>query len=736
MHIWAFLPTKRNGTIGSKMISIQPIIEKANVPDEPSSKQFIETKLDQDNLVTIELQIKELQQIQNPHRLLTKNNLGRTLSGTGMAAGGLLSMIGPETAKMVALAGAGIGMFQSGKEKLNEFQENRRQYKEFEAERKTKIRELRQGASQEQELRSLIGEEDPEDIIPGFPKMTPIQGGRILAAEESSSLFPNVERDDTFHSSVLREMQTSNSLFAQFLDDLRDSQFHKAEVIETNKSRSAVLQDKSGFGEKLQNLEQNKSKIDTLLNLFDAIPGAAVLLGLMKKIPGARSLGNLFVKFGRAFSQLKMLPSVILTGISTLATAFLSKIGKIPSLGRIGKGAIGGAGKLAGMLGITKLLPRISPKIATVGKSILGKAALPVTALMGLLDAKEGFEESKNREVGTTSSLLGSTLGAIGNAASFGLLGNRGADISEGIEGIGELMFRPKQNVSTSTPTAPKIQPKKGLTPEIQQILTQTAMKHGIDPAHFIAMAGHESGFKSNAVSPTGARGLFQFTGGTGRQYAKKAGFHGNLDAIRNDPVKNAEMAALLYKDNLKSLKGVMQETGFTDEATAAYLAHNLGAGGARGLLRQYAKNPDAPLEFTRDMGLNPANFRGMRTPAEALNRLSSVAGSSAADTYRQKYNIEGGNDIPTITVHPNPVPQMDVGSMLASASGMNSNLQTAVAAKQMSSTSAIVPMIASGGNGGSVGPQPGPGRPNIKPRSEEPYFYEMQKKALNSSIS
>lgn len=199
---------------------------------------------------------------------------------------------------------------------------------------------------------------------------------------------------------------------------------------------------------------------------------------------------------------------------------------------------------------------------------------------------------------------------------------------------VGISIFSPT-TVSTANTTRAK--PSVG---KLQSMLIEVAEKHEIDPASFIAIAAHESGFNSNAVSPTGAMGLFQFTTGTAKQYAKRLGYKGDINAIRRDPRKNAEMAAVLYKDNLKMLRKHMKETNFKDEATVAYLAHNLGANGAIELLKQYAKNSNGPLKRTKGMFHNSYNFKGAKTPAEALKRISLMAGSKSAEEYRRLWNI------------------------------------------------------------------------------------------------
>jgi len=449
--------------------------------------------------------------------------------------------------------------------------------------------------------------------------------------------------------------------------------------------------------------------------------------------------------------------------VATKAAKSVSSVAKVAT-SAITKGiAKTGAGKIISK-SAKSAFEKIAPKVIgkNVGKSALKKIPIAGAIAGGLFAIQRAFEGDWTGAGMEIASGAASTIPGLGTAASVGIdlalaardVSQEGDGISVSSESATNVMPAPqpapmprsnvmnrRSSIRTSggvagmIPPAPIPAPKtKGkLEPEMQAMLTGVAEKHGIDPAAFIAMAGHESGFNPSAVSPTGAMGLFQFTKGTGRQYAEKLGFGGDLNEIRMDPVKNAEMAAALYKDNLKSMQGVMKESGFTDEATAAYLAHNLGAGGAKSLLRQYGANPNAPLQLTRDMALNPANFRGVATPAQALQRLSNVAGSSSAEAYRQKYQIGQMSVSPSVqnmSVEPS-VPSMS--RALASNSAQNAGLQTSMNARTTQSSPVIMNNMSSGGGNGGASTPP---RGNIKPRPEEPYFYELQKKALLSSVS
>lgn len=91
-------------------------------------------------------------------------------------------------------------------------------------------------------------------------------------------------------------------------------------------------------------------------------------------------------------------------------------------------------------------------------------------------------------------------------------------------------------------------------------------------------LIGHESSFNPNAVSPTGATGLAQFTRGTGKQY----GLVGPNGDQRADPVANLHALVALTNDNKAALTQALGRPP-TDGELA--LAHQQGVGGAISLL-------------------------------------------------------------------------------------------------------------------------------------------------------
>ncbi len=719
--------------------SLSPIIYKAQSHDGPKT---IELKRSGKNKWTVEGDenpetststvlphlMSERNQAKNNNLKSQKNPYGQlTLAGMGDALKSIspafalgLASFGPNTQKLMALAAAGYGVYK----------------------------EAKQGSIERREKYRDWMTENQSDV--NLQRMNP----PVFADVSAAGAYANQTNED-IGKQVVKQLEISNNLQREYLDFLYDQR------------ETGTKPEGSAFKEKIKNKEDQTDKIqeqsqsffgkikDFIFGMGSATAALALFPKSIKKIISA------ITSIVGGLAGGKVAKSI--AKVATKAAKSVSSVAKVAT-NAITKGiAKTGAGKIISK-SAKSAFEKIAPKVIgkNVGKSALKKIPIAGAIAGGLFAIQRAFEGDWTGAGMEIASGAASTIPGLGTAASVGIdLALAARDLSQEDDGISvssesatnvmpapqpapvprsnvmnrRSSIRTSGGVAGMIPPAPIPAPKtKGkLEPEMQAMLTSVAEKHGIDPAAFIAMAGHESGFNPSAVSPTGAMGLFQFTKGTGRQYAEKLGFSGDLNQIRMDPMKNAEMAAALYKDNLKSMQAVMKESGFTDEATAAYLAHNLGAGGAKSLLRQYGANPNAPLQLTRDMALNPANFRGVATPAQALQRLSNVAGSSSAEAYRQKYQIGQMSVSPSVqnmSVEPS-VPSMS--RALASNSAQNAGLQTSMNARTAQSSPVIMNNMSSvGGNGGASTPPRG----NIKPRPEEPYFYELQKKALLSSVS
>lgn len=138
------------------------------------------------------------------------------------------------------------------------------------------------------------------------------------------------------------------------------------------------------------------------------------------------------------------------------------------------------------------------------------------------------------------------------------------------------------------------------MDPAISQIIQDAATRNGVDPDTLGRFAAVESSGNPNAGATTSsAKGLFQFTDPTWKQYGNGG------DPF--DPAANADAAARLLRDNSAGLKGA----GYEVTPGNAYLGHFAGIGGAKKIL---AADPGAPVASVLGEGAVAANpfLKGM----------------------------------------------------------------------------------------------------------------------------
>lgn len=133
------------------------------------------------------------------------------------------------------------------------------------------------------------------------------------------------------------------------------------------------------------------------------------------------------------------------------------------------------------------------------------------------------------------------------------------------------------------------------LSPE--KAISQAAKLTGVNESTMTTFAKMESGMNPNAKAKTSsATGLFQIIDSTWKELMNKHAAKYNIppDADRTNPYYNSLMAGEFMKTNLQAVRNYKQTD--MQEPTAAYLAHFLGAGGAKGLINTYARAPQTPV--------------------------------------------------------------------------------------------------------------------------------------------
>ncbi len=169
---------------------------------------------------------------------------------------------------------------------------------------------------------------------------------------------------------------------------------------------------------------------------------------------------------------------------------------------------------------------------------------------------------------------------------------------------------------------------------EAQAAIARASAATGVDFDYLVAQARLESGLDPNARANTSsAAGLYQFIGGTwldtldrhadthglgwagdaisrsgGRATIADPAMRSQIMALRYDPDVSSLMAAELARDNSAELSTFL---GREPDATELYLAHFLGAGGARSFLGALQSTPDAPAAalFPKPAEANRAIF-------------------------------------------------------------------------------------------------------------------------------
>ncbi|WP_025915593.1 transglycosylase SLT domain-containing protein [Herminiimonas sp. CN] len=136
---------------------------------------------------------------------------------------------------------------------------------------------------------------------------------------------------------------------------------------------------------------------------------------------------------------------------------------------------------------------------------------------------------------------------------------------------------------------------KGGMSLEVQDKISGQAKKAGLDPVMMQKIAAMESGGNANAISSTGAAGIYQFTG----QTASGVGIKNRFDVDQN-----IEGGMKLTKQNSAAL----EKSGLPVSAENLYMMHQLGPKAAQEVIRgagEGKSKADMSPETQKAMNLN-----------------------------------------------------------------------------------------------------------------------------------
>jgi len=156
-----------------------------------------------------------------------------------------------------------------------------------------------------------------------------------------------------------------------------------------------------------------------------------------------------------------------------------------------------------------------------------------------------------------------------------------GADPLRGLSGGSPGIGFASPQIKTQPVQAPKVA-QAASSPAgggVMSIIEGAAAKYGVPADWMRRSAQIESNFNPTLVSPSGAKGLFQFTTSTAKTFGLSNPF---------DPAANADAAARLYIQNRKNLQGRL---GREPTGGEVYLAHQQGLSGAAALLAKPSEN-------------------------------------------------------------------------------------------------------------------------------------------------
>jgi hypothetical protein len=130
---------------------------------------------------------------------------------------------------------------------------------------------------------------------------------------------------------------------------------------------------------------------------------------------------------------------------------------------------------------------------------------------------------------------------------------------------------------------------------DIGAAIKRVSDKYNIDREYLYKLKRLESSGNPEAVSPTGARGLWQFIKSTGKSYGL------TTDSDRHDITKSTEAVARFTKDNIDSLR----RNGIPVTNENLYMSHMLGSSGFKELYECIFNRCDPSSELKTIMKYN-----------------------------------------------------------------------------------------------------------------------------------
>lgn len=178
---------------------------------------------------------------------------------------------------------------------------------------------------------------------------------------------------------------------------------------------------------------------------------------------------------------------------------------------------------------------------------------------------KSAAGEAYSGAKATASNAYEATKRALGGRGKFGFEGFKGA---EGLSKYGSYTNEEAAKIIALKQSGANTGVADKMPEDIKRKIIAQAKANGLDPEMMLKMAAMESGGNANAISSTGASGIYQFTGAT-------ASAMGVDD--RFDPNQNIAGGMRLTKQNMAALK----KAGIAATPENIYMAHQLGSGGA-----------------------------------------------------------------------------------------------------------------------------------------------------------